>query len=66
MIYKFNKDKDEQAKNISEIKEDNNIFPKIYKKIRSDKNKFKTSTYLDYTTFLNICRKKYENSEFRL
>ena len=62
MIYEFNKDKDEQAKNISEIKEDNKIFSKVHKKIRNDKNKFKTGTYLDYKTFLNISSRYVEKN----
>ena len=57
IIYEHYKDKDKEMSNYDRIKNENNKFTKIYNKIRKDKNKFSTGTYLDYKPFLNISNK---------
>ena len=54
IIYIHNKDKVKQVNNINKIKKDNKLFSKIYGKIKKDKIKFHTGTYLDYEPFINI------------
>ena len=57
VIYDHYKEKDKQTNNIGRIKNENNQFSKIYNKIRKEKNKFNTGTYLDYKPFINISNK---------
>ena len=57
IIYDHYKEKDRKMNNYGRIKNENNIFSKIYNKIRKEKNKFGTGTYLDYKAFINISNK---------
>ena len=57
IIYDHYKEKDRQMNNYGKIKNENNIFSKIYNKIRKEKNKFGTGTYLDYEPFISISNK---------
>ena len=57
IIYDHYKEKDRKLNNYGRIKNENNIFSKIYNKIRKEKNKFGTGTYLDYEAFINISNK---------
>ena len=57
IIYDHYKEKDRKMNNYGKIKNENNIFSKIYNKIRKEKNKFGTGTYLDYEAFINISNK---------
>ena len=57
IIYDHYKEKDRQMNNYGKIKNVNNIFSKIYNKIRKEKNKFGTGTYLDYESFISISNK---------
>lgn len=57
MFYEHNKERNKQIHNYGKIKLENNQFLKIYKKLKKDKNKYKTGTYLDYKPFINISNK---------
>ena len=56
-IYEHYKEKDKQTNNYGRIKNENYQFSNIYNKIRKEKNKFNTGTYLDYKPFINISNK---------
>ena len=57
VVYEHNKEKDKQINNHDRIKNENNQFSNIYNKIRKEKTKFSTGTYLDYKPFINISNK---------
>ena len=57
IIYDHYKEKDRQMNNYDRIKNENSIFSKIYNKIRKEKNKFGTGTYLDYEPFISLSNK---------
>ena len=57
IIYEHYKQKDNQMNNYGRLKNENKNFAKIYNKIRKEKNKFSTGTYLDYEPFINISNK---------
>ena len=57
IIYDHYKEKDRQMNNYDRIKNENSIFSKIYNKIRKEKNKFGTGTYLDFEPFINLSNK---------
>ena len=46
-----------EMNNYGRIKHENIKFSKIYNKIRKEKMKFSTGTYLDYEPFINISNK---------
>ncbi len=57
IIYDHYKEKDMEMNNYGRIKHENIKFSKIYNKIRKEKMKFSTGTYLDYEPFINISNK---------
>ena len=54
MIHNYNINENEQLGSFSDVKEENNKFSNIYKKIQKDKNKFNTGTYLDHEYLIGI------------
>ena len=57
MIYEYNKERNEQMNNYNERKKENVSFSKNYIKLKKERNKFSTGTYLDYKSFLDISSK---------
>ena len=53
-LHNYNINENEQLGNFSDIKDENNKFSNIYKKIQKDKNKFNTGTYLDHEYLIGI------------
>ena len=54
ILYNYNLEGKAHLKNFSDIKEENDKFSNLYKKIEKDKNKFNTGTYLDHEYLIGI------------
>ena len=54
MLHNYNINESEQLGSFSDVKDENNKFSNIYKKIQKDKNKFNTGTYLDHEYLIGI------------
>ena len=57
IIYEHYKEKDKQMNSYNRMRNESRQFSKFYNKIKNEKNKFNTGTYLDYKPFINISNK---------